>query len=102
MGIGISLIITAIGFILALAVHPSNPGSVNVNTVGWILVAVGIAGIILDLLLWNSWGPAYMLRRTYAAGDPRYGGYPRRRYGPRRTIVEEEDVDGPAGPPPGY
>ncbi|HZT90668.1 MAG TPA: hypothetical protein VFA05_01370 [Gaiellaceae bacterium] len=100
MGIAVSLIITAAGLILALAVHPSHPGSVNVNTVGWILFVLGIVGLILDLLLWSSWGPGYLRRRTYVAGDPGYG-YPARRWGPRRTVVEEEDA-GPGAPPPGY
>jgi len=96
MGIAVSLIITAAGFILALAVHPTRPGSVNVNTVGWILVVVGLVGFILDLVLWSEWGPGYM-RRTYVAD----GAAPvRRRYGyPRRRVVEEEEV---TGPPPGY
>lgn len=100
MGIAVSLIITAAGFILALAVHPTHPGSVNVNTVGWILVVVGIVAFILDLLLWSEWGPGY-LRRTYVTDGPvparrRYA-YPR-----RRTVVEEEEVSGPPAPPPGY
>jgi uncharacterized protein DUF6458 len=101
MGIGIGLIVTAVGFILALAVHPSNPGSVDVNTVGWILVVVGLVGLILDLLLWESWGPAYLRRDVAVARGP--GSYPRRRA--RRTIVEEEvpPAGPPAGPPgPGY
>jgi hypothetical protein len=103
MGIAVGLILAAIGLILALAIHPSNPGSVNVNTVGWILFIVGVVGIILDLLLWNDWGPGYMRRRrTYVAGDPGYGGYPARRWAPRRRIVQEEEIDGPPGPPPGY
>jgi preprotein translocase subunit Sss1 len=96
MGIAVSLIITAVGFILALAVHPAHPGAVDVNTVGWILVIVGIVGFVVDLLLWSSAGPGY-LRRTYVD----QGAAPaRRRYGPRRTVVEEEEVAGP--PPPGY
>jgi len=96
MGIAVSLVITAAGFILALAVHPRNPGSVDVNTIGWILVVVGLVALILDLLLWNDWGPGYM-RRTYVADGPapvrRRPGYPR-----RRTVVEEEELGG--GPPP--
>lgn len=101
MGIAVSLVVTAAGFILALAVHPTHPGSVNVNTIGWILVVVGIVAFILDLLLWSEWGPGYM-RRTYvadgAAPARRGYGYYRR---PRRTIVEEEEVTGPPAPP-GY
>jgi hypothetical protein len=97
MGLAVSLIITAVGLILALAVHPANPGSFDVNTAGWILFIVGLIGFIVDLLLWSSWGPGY-LRRSYAADTA----YPARRpvyRGGRRTVVDEEDV-GPG--PPGY
>src|SRR6185437_8803809 len=54
MGFLVSLIVTAFGFVLALAVHPTHPGSVNVNTVGWILVVFGLIGFFADLLLWSS------------------------------------------------
>jgi len=90
MGIAVSLIVTAAGLILALAVRPTNPGSVNVNTVGWILFVVGLFGFVIDLLLWPEAGRATYVRRRFGYA------YPRR---PRRTIVEEEDVP---GPPPGY
>ena len=71
MGFAVSLIITAVGFILALAVHPDHPGSVNVNTVGWILVVFGLVGFFADLLLWSSWGPGYLRRRrTYVDEAP--------------------------------
>jgi len=100
MGLAVSLIIAAVGLILALAVHPTGTHSVDVNTVGWILFLVGLIGFILDLLLWSQWGPGYMRRTTYTEG----AGYPARRraWGGRRTVVEEEDVAPPAGPPPGY
>ncbi|HVU77756.1 MAG TPA: DUF6458 family protein [Gaiellaceae bacterium] len=95
MGIAVSLIIAAVGLILALAVHPANPGSIDVNTVGWILFLVGLVGLILDLVLWSAWGPGYLRRRTtYVEGAPR-AAYPPR----RRRVVEE--VDDP-GAPPGY
>jgi hypothetical protein len=99
MGLAVSLIITAVGLILALAVHPTGSHQVDVNTVGWILFLVGLVGFILDLLLWSEWGPGYMRRTTGAAGPP---GYPARRVvGGRRTVVEEEEV-APGPPPPGY
>ena len=53
VGLGVSLIITAVGLILALAVHPSDTSSVNVNTIGWILFVVGLVGFVLDLVLWS-------------------------------------------------
>jgi hypothetical protein len=96
MGIGVSIIITAVGFILALAVHPTHPGSVNVNSVGWILVVFGLIGFLADLVLWSSWGPGYLRRRTYVE-DPGYGAYPARRGYPGRRVVEEDEV-GPQGP----
>jgi hypothetical protein len=102
MGIAVSLIITAAGFILALAVHPTHPGSVNVNTVGWILVVVGIVAFILDLLLWSEWGPGYMRRTTYATAGAAPVARRRYAYPRRRTVVEEEEVSGPPAPPPGY
>ena len=71
MGLAVSLIIAAVGLILALAVH-STSSSIDVNTVGWILFLVGLVGFILDLLLWSNWGPGYMRRRTaYAAAQIR-------------------------------
>jgi hypothetical protein len=98
--IAVPVIVTAVGFILALAVHPTNPGSVNVNTVGWILAVFGLIGFLADLLLWSSWGPAY-LRRTTVVRDPGGGGYPVRRGFTRRRVIEEEQ-QGPAPPGPGY
>jgi hypothetical protein len=98
MGFLVGLIITVVGFILALAVHPSHPGSVNVNTVGWILVVFGLIAFFADLVLWSSWGPGYA-RRTYVGQDAGYGygAYPSRWGYPRRRVIEEEDV-GPQGP----
>lgn len=103
MGFLIGIIVTAVGFILALAVHPTNPGSVNVNTVGWILVVVGLIAFLADLLLWSSWGPGYMRRTTYVdqGAAPGYGGYGSRWGYPRRRVIEEEE-GGRRGPGPGY
>lgn len=95
MGIAVSLIIAAVGLILALAVHPANPGSVDVNTVGWILFVVGLFGMIIDLVLWSSFGPGYLRRRTTYVD----GAAPRRAYPARRRRVVEDVVD---EPPPGY
>jgi hypothetical protein len=100
MGLAVSLIITAVGLILALAVHPTNPGSFDVNTAGWILFVVGLIGFVVDLLLWSSWGPGY-LRRSYTAADA-HPTRPAYRRPARRTVVDEEEVAGSPPGPPGY
>ena len=48
----------------------------NVNTVGYILLIVGIIGVILSMIFWSSWA------------GPGYFGEGRR----RRTTVVEDDV----------
>ena len=98
MGIAVSLLLVAIGLILALAVNPTGTHPIDVNTVGWIVFVVGLIGFILDLLLWSDWGPGYMRRRTVVDGGT---AYPRRAYGGRRTVVEEEETGPPGPPPPG-
>ena len=101
MGIAVSLIISAVGLILALAVHPNGTHQVNVNTVGWILFVLGLVALLLDLLLWSEWGPGY-LRRTRVATTGT--AYPARPVvgGTRRTVVEETEEAAPGPPPPGY
>jgi hypothetical protein len=77
MGIGVSLILVAAGAILVWGVN-GDIANINENAIGWILMIVGIVGLILSLIFWSSWaGPGYWSRR-------RGGGY-----------VEE-------APPPGY
>ena len=55
MGIGVSLILIAVGAILAFAVNATVSG-LEVTTIGWILMVVGIAGLILSLMFWSTWG----------------------------------------------
>ena len=55
MGIGVSLILIAVGAVLAFAVHVSTSGF-NVHTIGWILLIVGAIGALLSLVFWSSWG----------------------------------------------
>ena len=63
MGLGVGIFLTALGAILAFAVSADVSG-VDINTVGWILLIVGIAGIVLSLIFWSTWaGPGYFTRR---------------------------------------
>ena len=71
MGIGVSIFLIAVGAILAFAVNTEVAG-LDIQTVGWILLVVGIIGIVLSMIFWSSWGgPGYRARRrTYVDGPP--------------------------------
>jgi hypothetical protein len=70
----VSLILIAVGAILAFAVHQDPNPPVDVDVVGWILLLVGLLGLLLSLLLRERWGPGYW-------------------------VVHEEEAAPPAGPP---
>lgn len=90
MGLGVSLLLVAIGAVLGFAVHPADTHAVDVNTVGYVLLVVGLVGVLLSLVWWESWaGPGYWTRRrTMAAGGPAHAA-PRRRYRRRTTYVDD-------------
>jgi uncharacterized membrane protein len=69
MGIGVSLILIAVGAILTWAVNASVSG-LNIHTIGVILMIVGAVGILLSLMFWSSWGGARGHRRTYIDEGP--------------------------------
>jgi len=94
VGIAVSLLLIAAGAILTFAVTATTNG-VDLNTVGWILMAIGVLGLLLTLLFWNSWWGAGAVRgrRTVVTDDP----YAAQRPVARRTVVEE---DAGAAPPP--
>src|SRR5207253_762483 len=54
----VSILLIAIGAVLAFAVKRS-PNGIDIHTVGWILMAVGFAGVLLGLLWWDRWGAGY-------------------------------------------
>ncbi len=72
MGLGVSLILIAVGAVLAWAVHVHTSGF-NIHTVGYILLAVGIIGGLASMVFWSSWaGPGYFTRsrRIYVDDGP--------------------------------
>jgi hypothetical protein len=72
LGIGVSIFLIAIGAILAFAVNAQVSG-VDIQAVGWILLVVGLIGLVLSMIFWSSWGgPAYWSsrRRTYIDEQP--------------------------------
>jgi hypothetical protein len=55
MGIGVSLLLVAVGAILVWAVNATVSG-LELHTIGWILLIVGAVGALLSLIFWSSWG----------------------------------------------
>jgi Domain of unknown function (DUF6458) len=83
VGIGVSLILIAVGAVLAFAVNVTTSGF-NVNTIGYILLVVGIIGALISLVFWSSWGGVGGARRRTVVDE-----------GPvsqRRTVVEDDVV----------
>lgn len=50
MGIGASIFLIAVGLILALAVDAQVSG-IDIHTIGWILVVVGLVGLAMTALI---------------------------------------------------
>jgi hypothetical protein len=73
MGLGTSLVLIAIGAILDFAVKVSTPGF-SIHTIGVVLMVVGVVGLLVSLLFWNSWGGVGTRTTT----------------GVRRRVVEDE------------
>jgi len=68
MGIGISIFLLAVGAILTFAVDVATDG-INLDTVGVILMVVGIAGALLSFIFWSSWGGFGGYRRDVVVRD---------------------------------
>jgi hypothetical protein len=76
MGIGVSLILIAVGAILTWAVNATVSG-LDVNAIGVILMIVGGVGLLLSLMFWSSWGGVGVARggttrrvTTFEEGPP--------------------------------
>ena len=55
MGLGVSIFLIALGAILAFAVSADVSG-LDINVIGWILLIVGILGLVMSMIFWSSWG----------------------------------------------
>ncbi|MGC5030727.1 DUF6458 family protein [Micromonospora sp. DT229] len=52
MGIGTSIFLLAVGAILTFALNASI-GGLDLDIVGWILMAAGVVGLIMTTLVWG-------------------------------------------------
>jgi hypothetical protein len=73
MGISASLILCAAGAILIWGVNATVSG-IDIQTIGAILLVIGIIGFVLSLFFWSTWG---------GFGGPAAGR--------RTTVVRESD-----------
>jgi hypothetical protein len=55
MGLGVSIVIAAVGAVLVWGVDASVAG-LDLDTIGVILLIVGIVGALLSLMYWSTWG----------------------------------------------
>lgn len=55
MGIGVSIFLLAVGAIMTFALNAEVSG-INLDTVGVILMVVGIIGLLMSAMFWSSWG----------------------------------------------
>lgn len=65
MGIGFSILLLAVGAVLAFAVHATTYFGVDVHVVGWILMAAGLLGLVWSLVLVSA-------RRRTVVVEPRH------------------------------
>jgi uncharacterized membrane protein YidH (DUF202 family) len=76
MSIGVGIFLMVLGAILAFAVETDVPG-INVNSLGVILMLIGLVAVVYSLMFWSNvtpWG-----RRRIAAR--------------RRVVVEDDPVE---------
>jgi hypothetical protein len=99
MKTGAGLALIAVGAILAFAVN-ATPSWLNLHTVGWVLMIVGLVGLALPKRTYGWLGRRIQTRRTYPAPQPQRPQYTTRPASgsleagtaPLPTFVDQEDV----------
>jgi hypothetical protein len=70
MGLGVSLLLIAVGAILVWGLQ-SDIAGISEDAIGVILMIVGAVGLILSMMFWSSWGGVGGRRRsTYVEEGP--------------------------------
>ena len=70
MGLGVSLLLIAVGAILVWGLQ-SDIAGISEDAIGVILMVVGAVGLILSMMFWSSWGGVHGRRReTYVEEGP--------------------------------
>jgi len=70
MGLGVSLLLIAVGAILIWGLQGDVAG-ISEDAIGVILIVIGALGLILSMMFWSSWGGVGGRRRsTYVEDGP--------------------------------
>jgi hypothetical protein len=78
MGISLSILLIAVGAVLAWAVSAEVSG-VDIQVMGVILLIVGVLGFVSSLVFWSSWGGFGGAREGGGGGSS-----------PQTTIIKED------------
>ena len=73
MTIGVGILLMVLGAILAFAVQTDVPG-INVNSLGVILMLIGLVAVLYSLLFWSNltpWGRRRIIARRRLVGGTR-------------------------------
>jgi hypothetical protein len=68
MATGISLFFLAVGAILTFAIDTTVSG-IDIDTIGVILMVIGLLGMLFSLVLWDSWTPRGVRRDDVVIDD---------------------------------
>jgi uncharacterized protein DUF6458 len=79
MGISLSILLIAVGAVLAWAVSAEVSG-VDIQVMGVILLIVGIIGFVASLVFWSSWGGFGAAAREGSGGGN----------APQTTIIKDD------------
>ena len=69
MTIGAGILLIAVGAILRFGISTVSTHGIGIHTIGDILMAVGVLGVVLWLIVWAPWGTRARSRRTVYRGD---------------------------------
>jgi hypothetical protein len=78
MATGLSLFFLAVGAILTFAIDTTVNG-VDLDTIGVILMVIGLLGMLFSLVLWDNWSPRSVRRDDDVIVDDR-----------RDVVIEDE------------
>lgn len=94
MGVGTSVFLIALGAILDFAVNVNSP-NLNIHAIGVVLMLVGLVGLVLSFLFWNSWGGSGIRRQSAVYSEPIRPVYNQVPVAPAAPVVSQVPVASP-------